>query len=44
MERDIDWGYFLDLSKSLFIADLPEQKEAAKREFVAESSDLNFVG
>ena len=43
MKRGSDQGYFPNPSKSLFIVDTPGQEEAAKREFVAEKLDLNFV-
>ena len=43
MESGPDQGYFLEMAKSLFILDTPEQKEAANKEFAAEGLDLNFV-
>ena len=36
VDRVWDWWYFPEPSKSLFIADSPDQEEAAKRYFVAE--------
>ena len=42
MERGPERGYFPKPTKSLFIADSPEQEEAAKREFVAEELELNL--
>ena len=36
MDRVWDWWYFPEPSKSLFIADSPDQEEAVKRDFVAE--------
>ena len=43
MKRGPDRGYFLKPAKSLFISDTPRQEEAAKRKFVMEGLDLNFV-
>ena len=43
MKRGPDWGYFPEPDKSLFISDTPGQEEAAKREFVKEGLDLNFI-
>ena len=31
VEKGLDFGYFLDPAKSLFIADLPYQEEAANQ-------------
>ena len=43
MNRGQDQGYFPEPTKSLFISDTPGQEAAAKREFAAEGSTLNFV-
>ena len=37
------WGYFHEPAKSLFISDTLGQEEAAKREFLVEGLNLNFV-
>ena len=42
MERGLYQGHFLNRDKLLFIADMPDQEEAAKSEFVVESLDFNF--
>ena len=44
MERGLDQGYFTESDKSLFILDTTGQEEAAKREFVVEGLEINFVG
>ena len=44
MERRSNQGYFPQPTKSCFIADFMEQEEAAKRKFVAEGLEINFVG
>ena len=36
MKRGLDWGYFSDPAKLLFILDKPGQEESARREFVAD--------
>ena len=43
MKRGPDRGYFPEPAKSFFISDTPWQEEVAKREFVMEGIDLNFV-
>ena len=43
ISRGLDWGYFPEPAKSLFISDTPEQEEAEKREFLKEGLDLNFT-
>ena len=44
MKRGTGQGYLPKPAKSLFIVDLPDQKEVAKRKFKAEGLHLNFVG
>ena len=44
MKRGIYHSYLPKLSKSLCIADLPDQEATAKREFAVEGLDINFVG
>ena len=44
MDRGPYRGSFPDPYKPIFIADLPDQEEAKKREFTVEGLDLNFVG
>ena len=44
IDRGSDWGYFPEPSKSLFIADSPEQGKAENREFAVEKINLYFVG
>ena len=43
MRKGPDQGYFPEPANSLFISDTPGQEAAAKREFAAEGSTLNFV-
>ena len=43
MARGTDRGYFRDPSKSLFIADSPDQEAAEKWEFKAEGLHLNVL-
>ena len=43
MHRGPDRGYFPDLSKYLFIADNPVEKEATKREFEWAGLNINYV-
>ena len=43
MDRGADQGYFPKPDKSIFIADNPEEKEAAKREFDREGLNINYV-
>ena len=43
MKRGPDRGYFPEPDKSLFILDTPGQEAAAKRVFLAEGLNLNFV-
>ena len=43
MKRGPNRGYFPEPAKSIFILDTLVQEEAAKREFVKEGLDLNFV-
>ena len=44
MDQGLDWGYFPEPAKLLFIADNPEDKEAAQREFEWSGLNLNYVG
>ena len=44
MDQGLDWGYFNDSVKLLFISDNPEEKEAARREFKRTVFNLNCVG
>ena len=44
MDQGMDWGYFPEPAKLLFIADNPEYKEAAQREFEWSGLNLNYVG
>ena len=44
MNRGRVRGYFPELAKSIFILDILEQEEEAKREFVAEVLELNLIG
>ena len=44
LERGAYRDYFPDPSKSLFIADLPKQEDAAKKEFEADGLNSNFAG
>ena len=44
MDWGPDRGYFLKPSKSIFISDHPEDKEAAKRGFEQAGLNLNYVG
>ena len=43
IDRGPDRGYFPEPAKSLFIANNPEKKEAAKREFERTGLNLNYV-
>ena len=43
MKRGSDLEYFPKPAKFLFILDTPGQEEAARRKFVVEGLDLNFV-
>ena len=43
MDQWPDWGYFPEPEKSLFIADKPEEKEAAKRESERLELNINYV-
>ena len=43
MDQGPDQGYFPEQAKSLFIADTPEEKEAANREFERAGLNLNYV-
>ena len=43
MDRGTEQGYFSKLTKSLFIADNSEEKEAAKREFEWVGLNINYV-
>ena len=43
MKRGLDWGYFPEPAKSLFIFDTLGQEEATKREFAVEGLTLNSV-
>ena len=43
MDQRQDRGYFPKPSKSLFIAEKPEENEAAKREFKQAGLNLNYV-
>ena len=43
MERGTDQGYFTDPAKLIFISDIPDQEGVAKRDFVEEGLELNFV-
>ena len=43
MDQEPDRGYFPELAKSLFIAENPEEKEAAKREYERAGLYLNYV-
>ena len=43
MEQGLDRGYFPEPSKSLFIADKPEEKEVARLEFERAGLNLNYV-
>ena len=43
MDRGPDRGYLPGPAKSFFIADNPEEKESAKREFERVGLNLNYV-
>ena len=43
IEQGLDRGYFSDLSKSLFMADKPEEKEVARLKFERAGLNLNYV-
>ena len=43
MDQGPDQGYFPKQANSLFIADTPEEKEAANREFERAGLNLNYV-
>ena len=43
MKRGTDQGYFPKTARSLFILDTHGQEEAARRKFVVEGIQLNFV-
>ena len=43
MDQRQDRGYFPKPSKSLFMAENPKEKEAAKREFKQAGLNLNYV-
>ena len=38
-----DQGYFSEMAKSIFIADIPAKKEAARQEFERARINLNYV-
>ena len=43
MDQGPDRGYFPDPTKSLFIPEKPDEKEATKREFERAGLNINYV-
>ena len=43
MERGLDWEYFLEPSKSLFIDNKPEEKEVVRQEFEQVGLNINYI-
>ena len=44
MEKGTYMGYFPNPAKTLFISNMPEQEDTAKREYAAEGIESNFTG
>ena len=43
IKRGMEWGYFPEPDKSLFISDTPGKEDSTKRDFAVEGLCLNFV-